>query len=171
MKRVLIGAMLLGLTAVAPSAHADAALRGSAVGSSGTRYGCEGASCTTFRASGCPEELARAHGGTTSIVDVRSYAGETLTFSWSDAGMKAYDASPPLYQLPVSQLMFYAIRSCEPYAATHYPNALPVAFTLTTRPEHRTATYTIPPDATWLVAEPMHHSADVEWWAYPTPEQ
>lgn len=165
MKRLVIGLLALGLAGLSPSADASPALWGSTVGNVGVRYGCEDAACTSFRSAGCPAQAALAHGATISVVDVRHLAGRTLEFTWSDATMKAYDAAGRPFLFPHSQMMFYVIESCAVHVPTDYPNALPVAFTLTTKPELRSATFTLPRSARWIVAEPMQNAADVTWWA------
>jgi len=154
-KRAAVGLAMIGLLGVvAPEAQAVApVLQGSTLTTSGIRFGCEGAYCTAFRLAGCPGAMAKADGATTSIVDVSGLGNQTLTFTWSDVvGGLGTDLS--------SSLHFYAVSSCD-YDPTGFPNALPVALTLTTRAP--TKDYKIPVGTKWLIAEPTFHSTGVTW--------
>lgn len=159
---VAIG-LVIGL---APSAQATPVLQGSTVGNVGTEFGCIDAYCVAFRDSGCPEAMAQAVGVTASIVDVSGHIGERLTFTWSDAGTQLWDAGLGAAGQPFEQMMFYVISSCAvstPSPTAPLPAYLPVAFTLTTDPSLRSASYVIPNGAKWLVAEPMQTAGAVHW--------
>jgi len=164
MKRAAIVLAVLGLLGgFAPEARADHVLWGSTLTTTGIRYGCEGAYCTTFRLAGCPVAMASPHGVTTSIVDVSHLGGTALEFSWRDATMRLNEAGVNVN----ASMNFYAVSSCD-YEPGDFPNHLPSALTLTTR--NRTKTYTIPADTKWLIVEPSFHATGVLWSARELPD-
>ncbi len=152
-KRAAVGLVAVGLLGgVMPQAEAAPVLRGSTSTTSGVRFGCEGAYCTSFRMSECPTEMAKADGVTTSIVDVSGLGNRLLTFTWSDATMTAASGAV---------LYFYAVASCPPYGPQEFPNALHPVITLNA--SSRSAAYRIPVGTKWLIAEAAYHSTAATW--------
>ncbi|HVF74773.1 MAG TPA: hypothetical protein VM938_06965 [Acidimicrobiales bacterium] len=131
-------------------------LQGSTRATTGIRYGCEGAYCTSFRAAGCPKAMAKANGATTSIVDVSGLGGQTLTFTWRDA-TKALNRTGANLN---SSLNFYVVDSCTqaPRESTY-----PLGSVLTLTTEHATQTMRIPVGAKWLIAEASYHATAARW--------
>src|SRR5688500_7454334 len=96
-RRAAIGLSAIGVLAtLTPGAQANPVLEGGTRATTGIRYGCEGAYCMSFRSAGCPEAMAKAHGVTTSIVDVSELEGKPLTFTWRDATTALNDAGANL---------------------------------------------------------------------------
>lgn len=152
-------AALLLLVSLAPEARATPTLQGRAAGSSGVDGFCRDPYCAGFFAAGCPEALARSDGATASIVDVTDQAGKSFTFSFEDITTKAYDANPTIGWKLQSRVAFFVADSCPvPDVQGH-----PFAFTLGTRPDQRSKTYTLPRGATWLIVEPLDNAVDVHW--------
>ncbi len=160
-KRTAVGLLAVGLLGAAPGLAAASpppgpVLKGSTLVTTGIRYGCEGAYCTSFRMAGCPARMASAHGLTTSIVDVRDLAGERLTFTWRDATAPLTERRPDIG----ASLNFYAVGSCD-YPVDDFPETLPSALTLTT--QNHTQTFEIPDGTKWLIVEPSYHATAARW--------
>jgi hypothetical protein len=102
--------------------------------------------------------MAQRDGVTTSIVDVSGLNGQTLVFSWNDLSTSGYDTLAPYTDTqhpPVARLVFYVAAGCHAPAWS--------AFVLTTDPGHRSASFTIPSGATWLLVESLDISGHGSW--------